>query len=86
MRIPTAVVALLAILATPFASMPCMARCALFLMHQPFVCHDKAHQSMGPHIHHMNHVHMVSEERETVVESEKKQFSRILLAAVGLSN
>ena len=79
----TAIVALLATLATPFASMPCMTRCALFLMHQHSVCHDRAHESMGPHIHHMNHLHMMSEETETVLESQKEQFSRMLSAAAG---
>lgn len=79
----TAIVALLATLATPFASMPCMTRCGLFLMLQHSVCHDKAHQSMGPHVHPVNHVHMMSEETETVLETEKEQFSRMLSAPVG---
>jgi hypothetical protein len=26
------------------------------------LCHDKAHDYMGPHVHHMNDVHMVNQE------------------------
>jgi len=79
-RISTALLAMLSLLATPLVSIACTARCELFLMHQHPLCHEKAHEYMGPHVHHMNHVHMVSEEREPVVVSRIEQFSKVLAA------
>ena len=80
-RVSTALLALLSIVATPLASMVCMTRCGLFLMHQHPVCHDKSHAYTGSHTHRMNHVHMVNR-TEPVLAAHDEQ-SRHLVASSG---
>ena len=64
MRISTAVLVLLSIVATPLASIECMTRCERFLVQRHPICHGTTQVSMGPHMHHMNDVHMVNQDRE----------------------
>ena len=66
-RIATAVIAVLSVLSTPIASAICTDCCPHLLEHQVTVCHDKAHAHLGPHIDHMNHVHMVTRDSDASV-------------------
>lgn len=59
-RIATALVALLSIVAAPTASAVCSACCTRPISRQLTICHDKAHARLGPHMHHMDHVHVVA--------------------------
>jgi len=81
-RISTALLVLLSIVATPLAGVAYMTRCELFLMHQHPVCRYKAHENMAPHMHHVNHVQMVNQEREPALASQNEQ-SKLLVAPVG---
>lgn len=81
-RITTALLVLLSFVVTPLTSMACMHRCQLFLMHQHPVCHEKAHESMPPHVHHTNHVHVVNQANEPVLAARHEQ-SRNLMTSWG---
>ena len=75
-RIATAFIALLSVLSTPIASAICTGCCQRSLEHQVTACHDKAHAHLGPHVHHMNHVHMVAQDSDAgvVVQQSDHQF------------
>ena len=79
-RVPTALLVLFSIVGTPLASMGCMARCDFSLMHQHSLCREKAHDYMGPHVHHMNHVHMLNQDTEPALSALHEQ-SRHLAAS-----
>ena len=64
MRVTTALIALLSVLSAPTVSALCKNCCQRPLEHQLAVCHNQAHASLGPHMHHMNHVHMVTQESD----------------------
>ena len=75
-RIATAFIALLSVLSTPIASAICTDCCQRLLEHHVTACHDKAHIHLGPHVHHMNHVHMVAQDSDgsVVVQQSDHQF------------
>lgn len=67
MRVTTALVLLFSLLSAPIASAVCRDCCDPSVEHQIPLCHDKAHAHLGPHMHHMNHVHMVSQDSDASV-------------------
>jgi hypothetical protein len=60
-RIATTFIVLLSVLSTPIASAICTECCQHPLDHQLALGHNKAHAPLGPHVHRMNHVHMVTQ-------------------------
>lgn len=72
-RVSTAVAVLLSFLAAPLTSAACMARCGSFLVHQHPPGHEKTYAYVGPHVHHMSHVHVVNPEEEPSVGSRQEQ-------------
>ena len=75
-RIAIAFIALLSVLSTPIASAICTDCCKRPLEHQVTACHDKAQAHLGPHVHHVNHVHMVAQDSDAgvVVQQGDHQF------------
>lgn len=65
MRAATALIALLSTLSPALASAVCTDCCNRSVEHQLPLCHDKTHAHLGPHVHHMNHVHMVTQDSHT---------------------
>ena len=61
MRAATALIALLSVLPGPIVSAICTECCQHSAEHQVTICQDKAHAPLGPHLHHMNHVHMITQ-------------------------
>ncbi len=76
MRAATTLIALLSFLSAPIASAPCSDCCQRPLEHQLASCHHKAHAHLGPHVHHMNHVRMVTRasDGDAVVQPYTRQF------------
>jgi hypothetical protein len=64
MRAATALIAFFSVLSAPLASAVCTDCCNRSVEHQLPLCHDKAHTQLGPHVHHMNHVHMVTQDSD----------------------
>jgi len=62
LRVATALIVLSSLLSAPLASAVCMDCCSRTVEHQLSLCHDKAHAHLGPHVDHMNHVHMVTQD------------------------
>lgn len=67
MRAATALIALMSILSAPVASAACGDCCNRLGEHQLPPCHDKAHAHLGPHTHHMNRLHMVTQDSDASV-------------------
>lgn len=67
MRAATVLIVLFSILSAPVASAVCSDCCGRFVEHRLPVCHDKAHAHLGPHAHHMNHMHMVTQDSDAYV-------------------
>jgi len=61
MRLATALIALVSFLSTPVVSGMCADCCQRSIEHQMTVCRDSGHAHLGRHVHHMNHVHMVTQ-------------------------
>lgn len=85
MRIPTALLVLVSLVATPLASTACMARCEFFVMHQHLPCGEKTHEHIGRHVDHMNHVHTVNQSTEQAVAAHYEQ-ARHLVASWNCPN
>lgn len=70
MQMATALITVLSVLSAPIASAICRQCCQHPLEHQLAFCHDKAHARLGPHVHHMDHVRMDTQESDadTVVQ------------------
>lgn len=67
MRTATALILLFSFLPVPIASAACRECCnRSFEDHRLTLCHDKAHTHLGPHVRHMNHVHMVTLDSDSV--------------------
>lgn len=64
MRAATALIGLFSILSAPFVSMVCRDCCNRSVAHQLTLCHDKAHANLGSLVHHMHHVHMVTQDSD----------------------
>lgn len=63
-RIATALITLLSVLSTPVASAMCSECCQRPVEHKVTLCHDHTHAQLGPHVHHLNHVHMIAQESD----------------------
>src|SRR5215469_14152591 len=85
MRIPVALLVLVSIVATPLASMACMARCKPGVMNQHRACREKAHEYIGSHVNHMNHGQMLSQEREPALAASHDH-SRHLISSWSCPN
>jgi len=70
MRVFATALALIAIVAVPVAPLACVTRCESFLMHQHSACTERAHASMGPHVHHLSHVHFVNQDEPSAVAAQ----------------
>jgi hypothetical protein len=64
MRAATVLIVMFSMLSAPLASAVCRDCCNRSVEHQLPICHDKAHAHLGPHVHHMNHVHMVTDDSD----------------------
>ena len=64
MRTATTLIMVFSYLSTPIASAVCMDCCNRSVEHRLPLCHDKVHAHVGPHLHHMNHVHLVTQESD----------------------
>ena len=60
-RATTALIVVFSVLSAP-ASAVCNECCNRSVEHRLPLCHDQAHTQLGPHVHHMNHVHMVTQD------------------------
>jgi hypothetical protein len=67
MRAATALIVLFSVLSAPIASAVCRDCCNQSVENQLPLCHDKAHAHLGPHVHQLNHVHMVMQDSEASV-------------------
>lgn len=65
MRATTAIILLVTVLSAPLASAVCGDCCNV--EHPAPLCHNQEHAHLGPHAHHMNHQHMVTQELEASV-------------------
>ena len=66
-RAATALIVLFSVLSAPVASAVCSECCNRSVKHRLPLCPDKAHAHLGPHLHHMNHVHMVTQDSDANV-------------------
>jgi hypothetical protein len=70
-RAATALIVLFSVLSAPIAPAVCIPCCNRPAPHELPLDHDKAPAQPGPHVHHMNHVHMVTQDPDGNVGVQK---------------
>ena len=71
LRVATALIVLFSLASAPLATAVCMGCCNQSVEHRLSLCPDKAHAQLGPHVHHMNNVHMVTQESEASIVTQE---------------
>jgi hypothetical protein len=71
LRVATALIVLFSLASAPLVSAVCRDCCNRSVVQPIPLCHDKAHAHLGPHVHHMNHVHMVSDDSDAKITIEQ---------------
>ena len=71
MRAATVLIVLFSMLSVPIASAVCGDCCNRSIEHKLPLCHNKAHAHLGPHVDHMNHVHMVTQDSDASVAIQR---------------
>lgn len=71
MRAAIAFVVLFSVLSAPIASAMCRDCCNRSVDNRVPLCHDKAHAHLGPHVHHVNHEHMVTQDSDANISVQR---------------
>jgi hypothetical protein len=67
LRVANAFIVLCSLPWVPLASAVCRDCCNRSVEHQLPLCHDKTHAHLGPHVHHMNRVDVVTQDSEASI-------------------